>query len=179
MICIIRNVRIGTLLKEIQIFKNLHEFCVKMTKPLLMMFVSMYFFFYCFAVLGNMLLGGKVTTSSAQIEDAGVPTLYYLLNFNDLASSIITLYGFMIISGWWVITNMYIDIVGSTWPIYFYIVFFITIELILLNLVIAVILEIYNTVEYQVDEYFKKIRLAKQVQYKYKDLDASVLRRDA
>jgi hypothetical protein len=144
-----------------------------------MMFISMYFFFYCFAVLGNMLLGGKVTTSSAQIEDAGVPTLYYLLNFNDLASSIITLYGFMIISGWWVITNMYIDIVGSTWPIYFYIVFFITIELILLNLVIAVILEIYNTVEYQVDEYFKKIRLAKQVQYKYKDVDASVLRRDA
>jgi len=132
-----------------------------MAKPLAMMFFSMYFFFYCFAIIGNSLLGGKVSNQSAQVNDAGVPALYYLLNFNDLASSIITLYGFMIISGWWVITNMYIDIVGSQWPIIFYIVFFVTIELIVLNLVIAVILEIYSAVETNVEDYFKKIELIK------------------
>ena len=65
MICVIRNVRIGTLMKEVKIFRNMHEFCVKMTGPLLMMFVSMYFFFYCFAVIGNTLLGGLVTNQSA------------------------------------------------------------------------------------------------------------------
>ena len=84
----------------------------------------------------------------------------------------------MIISGWWVITNQYIDIVGSQWPIIFYIVFFITIELIILNLVIAVILEIYAAVEVQVEEYLSRVDLLKQVQAKYADEDPKVLERD-
>ena len=64
-ILVIRLVRIGTLLKEIRIFRNMHEFFVKMTTPLAMMAFSMYFFFYCFAVIGNTMLGGKVSNQSA------------------------------------------------------------------------------------------------------------------
>lgn len=151
MILVVRNVRIGTLLKEIQIFKNMHDFFNKMTKPMLVMFASMYFFFYCFAVVGNAWLGGRVTNQSAQVEDPGVPGLYYTLNFNDLAASLVSLFTFMILAGWWPMTNMYIDIVGNQWPLVFFCVFFVVIELTVLNLVIAIILEIYTSVEGNVE----------------------------
>jgi hypothetical protein len=42
---------------------------------------------------------------------------------------------------------MYKDIVGSDWPTWYFISFWIVVDLIILNVVIAVILEIYATAE--------------------------------
>ena len=65
MIFVLRNLRIGTLLKEIREFRIIYEFCFKLTKPMLVMFSALYFTFYCFALVGNMWVGGLVTTESA------------------------------------------------------------------------------------------------------------------
>ena len=65
MILVLRCLRVSTLLKEIKMFSIVYEFCFKMAKPMLVMFSALYFCFYCFAVIGNMLVGGLVTTESA------------------------------------------------------------------------------------------------------------------
>jgi len=104
MIFVLRNLRIGTFLKEIKEFRIIYEFCFKLLNPMLSMFAAMYFCFYCFSVLGNMWVGGLVTTESAQTENGGIPGLYYLMNFNDLACGIVTLFSFMVVNNWTIIT---------------------------------------------------------------------------
>jgi len=100
MIFIVRNLRIGSLLAEVKMFSILYEFMFRMSKPLVVQFAALYFCFYCYAVVGNFWLGGRVTMESAQVEDGGVPGLYYLMNFNDLASGMVTLFAFMIVNNW-------------------------------------------------------------------------------
>jgi hypothetical protein len=113
MIFVLRCLRIGTFLKEIKEFRIIYEFCFKLTKPMCVMFAALYFCFYCFAVFGNIWWGGLVTTESAQTQNGGIPGLYYLMNFNDLACGIVTLFAFMVVNNWTIIVQIYIDITGS------------------------------------------------------------------
>lgn len=76
--------------------------------------------------------------------------MYYLVNFNDLGSSIVTLYAFMIINNWPAITDMMVNASGETWPRIFFMVFYVIVQWIVLNLVIAMMLEIYTNVEDEV-----------------------------
>ena len=100
MIFVLRNLRIATFLKEIKMFRIIYEFCFKLTKPMMVMLAGLYFCFYCFALVGSLAVGGLVTTESAQTQNGGIPGLYYLMNFNDLACSIVTLFAFMVVNNW-------------------------------------------------------------------------------
>ena len=84
-------------------------------------------------------------------SEDGIPNnMYYLVNFNDLGSSIVTLYAFMIINNWPAITDMMVNASGETWPRIFFMVFYVIVQWIVLNLVIAMMLEIYTNVEDEV-----------------------------
>ena len=56
--------------------------------------------------------------------------------------------------------------------------FWILIDLIIFNLVIAVILEIYASVEADLESYYKKIELSKQVRTKYESKTMTQFRQD-
>jgi len=53
---------------------------------------SLYTVYYIFAILGQLLYGGMVTTKSAQINSSKIPALYYLMNFNDFGAGMVTLF---------------------------------------------------------------------------------------
>jgi hypothetical protein len=70
--------------------------------------------------------------------------LYYLLNFNDLGMGLNTLFAYFVGNNWQNVANMYAEMFGPVWPRVFFTVWFIIAQFILLNLIIAFVMEIYT-----------------------------------
>ena len=77
-------------------------------------------------------------------ETVGVPDNYWLLNFNDFEHAFVTLFCLMVVNNWMVIAEMHKDVLGSsTVPLLFFGLFYVFSVLISLNIIIAVILDMY------------------------------------
>lgn len=148
---IIRNLRISYLLAEIKEFKVIMNMVMKMTIPIMYMMACLYIVYYAFALIGMYGLSGQIVMPNFHSEAGISNNLYYLINFNDLGSSMVTLYSFMIINNWPAITDMMVNVSGSVWPRIYFMVFYIIVQWIVLNLVIAMMLEIYDNVVDEMD----------------------------
>lgn len=92
--------------------------------------------------------GGKIQEDSPEIiNDSGVPDNYYLINFNDLMSSYVTLFILIVVNNWYVIVAMCVDIMGgeTIWR-YFFMVFYYFGVIIGLNIIIAFAIDMYAAV---------------------------------
>jgi hypothetical protein len=107
------------------------------------MMASLYTVYFFFSVLGQFLYGGKITTSSRQTEVGQTPALYYLMNFNDFGAGVVTLFHIMIVNNWYVTCDMFCIVMDNHWPRTFFVAFWVLTVLIMLNLVISFVLEIY------------------------------------
>ena len=76
------------------------------------------------------------------------------MNFNDFGMSIITLFHIMVVNNWFITCNMYCDVVGSYYPQVYFISFWVVTVLIMLNLVIAFMIEIYEAANNETQEEF-------------------------
>lgn len=130
---------------------------MKMTVPFLYMLACLYLVYYLFAIVGIYGLGGVIRQPNFHSE-GGIPNnLYYLVNFNDLGMAMNTLYAFMIINNWPAITDMMVNASGSVWPRVYFMAFYILVQWILLNIVIAMMLDIFTKVETGLDD--EEVRL--------------------
>ena len=92
------------------------------------------------------------------------PGFYYLLNFNSFSASLATLFHSIVVNNWCVTIDMYQLVTGQdTGPLIFFITFWCFVVLILLNVLIALILEIYSSVEPEVAMKAKKVNLTMQL----------------
>ena len=115
------------------------------SKPVLGQFFLVYLFFYFFASLGGLLFGGDLTFES--YKESGAPVFYYLMNFNDYGSALVTLFHQMIINNWFITVNMFVAIKGDSNMVrLFFVNFWIFTVLIMFNTFIAIILEIHSSV---------------------------------
>lgn len=143
---LMRNLRISYLLQEVKEFKVIMEMIMKMTVPILFMLCALYLVFYFFAIVGMYGLGGEIRQPNFHSE-SGIPNnLYYLVNFNDLGQSMVTLYAFMIINNWPAMTDMMVGVSGDVWPRIYFMIFYVFVQWIILNIVIAMMLEIFTNV---------------------------------
>ena len=124
--------------------------------PFFTMCLSLYTVFFIFAQIGMACFGGIITTVSSQVHDNTTPALYYLLNFNDFGASLVTLFHIMVVNNWYITCNMYCYVVGNNWPRMYFILFWALTVLIMLNLVIAFIIEIYDTVSQEIEVEYKR-----------------------
>ena len=94
------------------------------------------------------IFGGEITSdSSAIVHDQSIPDNYYLMNFNDLMSSLITLFVLIVVNNWYVIVAMCIDIKGGNTAVrYFFVVFYYFGVIIGLNIIIAFAIDMYAAV---------------------------------
>ena len=71
------------------------------------------------------------------------------MNFNDFPSAFVVLFQQMVVNNWFVVVNMYAEL----YPKYtvlvrlFFVVFWIVVVLLLMNIMIAIVLEIYDTLQ--------------------------------
>ena len=89
--------------------------------------------------------------------------MYYLVNFNDLAMSVHTLFAFMIINNWPAMTDMMVNASGQKWPRVYFMVFYILVQWIVLNIVIAMMLDIFSCVSEELDQEFDKLGSVKRL----------------
>ena len=116
------------------------------------MCLSLYTIYYTFANMGMLFFGGHVRYNSAQINyPTEIPNLFYMMNFNDFPAALVTLFHIMVVNNWYVTANMYYYVMGnSAWPILFFMLFWVMTVLIMLNLVIAFVLDIYSQVSSEI-----------------------------
>ena len=143
-VILFRVLRLLYLVAELQQFRILFEACKRLATPFVTMLLTLYTVYFIYALIGELWFGGKISTMSAQVNDPGIPALYYLMNFNDFTSSLITLFTLMVINNWYNTTNMLCDIVGNSWPIVFTFSFIVVITWLMLSLLIAFVLEIHG-----------------------------------
>ena len=131
-------------LEQVQIIIGTFE---KFQRPFFIVCGSLYTVYYSYAVLGQLIFGAKITTKSAQIYSESIPPLYYTMNFNDFPSSFVTLFHIMIVNNWFITTDMCCIVMNSDWPRVFFASFWLCTVLIMLNLVISFVLEVYSEAE--------------------------------
>ena len=148
--------RLFYLFREFQQFEIIAATFENVSGPFFSMGLAMYVVYNFYAVIGQAWFGGKITMNSAQTEDPSIPALYYLMNFNCFASSLITLFTIMVINNWYNTTNSLCDIAGNNWPRLFTFSFIMVCVWIFLSVLIAFVLEIYGNVAADVEQEFKR-----------------------
>ena len=94
------------------------------------------------------MFGGKIKSNTPEIiNDDSTPDIYIYNNFNDLASSFVTMFELMVVNNWYVNTNMYVDITGTNWTRIYFVIFYYLCVVIGLNIVIAFAIDMYNAIE--------------------------------
>lgn len=148
-IVFIRMLKLLTLLFEIKTMRVIFETLKNLLGPLNNLIIVMMTIFYIFALLGSIMFGGLIRVDSPQIvHDSSIPDNYYLMNFNDLVSSYITLFVLIVVNNWYVIVAMCVDIKsGATIYRYFFVIFYYFGVIIGLNIIIAFAIDMYAAVQ--------------------------------
>jgi len=147
-IIFIRMTKLLPLLYEIATMRVIIETIRNLIGPLTNLIIVMATIFYEFAILGMLFFGGRIQTITPQIiHDASIPNNYYLVNFNDLLSSFVTLFILIVVNNWYVIVAMCVDIHdGNKWFTFYFITFYYFGVIIGLNIVVAFAIDMYSAV---------------------------------
>ena len=65
------------------------------------------------------------------------------MNFNDFGASLVTLFHIMIVNNWYVTVDMITFDLGNNWVKVYFASFWVTVVLVMLNIVTSFVLEIY------------------------------------
>ena len=97
-------VKLLTLLYEVKVMRIITETLKNIIGPLSNLLAVMLTILYVFSEIGMAMFGGDIQkTSPGIIHDSSIPDNYYLINFNDLISSMVTLFILMVVNNWYVI----------------------------------------------------------------------------
>lgn len=81
------------------------------------------------------------------VLDSSIPDNYYLMNFNDLMMSMVTLFVLIVVNNWYLIVAMYVNVQGGRTIIRLYFLIFYYFGVIIgLNIVIAFAIDMYAAV---------------------------------
>ena len=147
-IVFIRMIKLLTLLYEIKTMRVIFETIKNLLGPLNNLLLVMLTIFYVFAQLAMIMFGGLIKEDSTEIiHDSSIPDNYYLMNFNDLMSSFVTLFVLIVVNNWFVIVAMVVDVkAGNTYYRYFFVVFYYFGVIIGLNIIVAFAIDMYAAV---------------------------------
>lgn len=147
-IIFIRMTKLLTLLYEVKVMRVIMETLRNLLGPLNNLIAVMMTIFYEFALIGSLFFGGQIQTISPAINhDASIPDNYYLINFNDLVSSFVTLFVLIVVNNWYVIVAMCVDIKGGNTLYRFYFIIFYYFGVIIgLNIIVAFAIDMYTAV---------------------------------
>lgn len=166
---LIRNLRLLSLFWELQDFRKITETFKRFSMPFLTIMFSLYSVMFFFAVIGEFFFSGLITISSVKNADIEASKMYFLINFNDLYASMITLFHILVVNNWNETTEMYCVVGQSTWPRMYFTTFWIICTLIMLNIVVSFVLEIYGSIGDEMEIEERKKKLARQLIEKFKD----------
>ncbi|KAI4378321.1 hypothetical protein MLD38_015812 [Melastoma candidum] len=99
---------------------------------------------YC--SLGEQIFGGLVNAGNAKLAETDLAANDYLLfNFNDYPNGMVTLFNLLVMGNWQIWMESYKELTGTSWTLVYFISFYLITVLLLLNLVVAFVLEAFFT----------------------------------
>ena len=159
-----RNLRAFEFMSELQDYQMIVVTTKNLTKPILTKMLFLYVVYFIYAIIGMRCFGGEIWLERVAKLSPETPQYYFLMNFNCFSSGMVTLFHFMIVNNWYLTIDMYVNIMGHSVLITAYFVcFWSTIVLILLNVVLSMVLEIFSSVEPEVSRNIEKINMTKQM----------------
>ena len=133
------------LLWELKGFRVIVETGMRFFSPFMSVLFSLYLILFAYSEIGVLLYCQKITLYDfSDIDNNGNP-LYALLNFNDLASGMLTNFAILVSNNWNSFTDMFSAFVGNNIGPRFYFGFFFMLSImVFLNIVVSFIMEIYE-----------------------------------
>ena len=93
--------------------------------------------YYLFSIIGMAAFGGKIYQGAPGLNETAFGQQHYeALNFNDFPSSMVTLFVLQVVNNWNVVMSGYLA-VTNRWAILFFVLFWLLVVVITLNLVVA------------------------------------------
>ncbi|XVF66835.1 hypothetical protein PTKIN_Ptkin10aG0069700 [Pterospermum kingtungense] len=113
--------------------------------PSLMPYLGTIFCVLCiYCSLGVQIFGGIVNAGNLNLEGTDLTEDDYLLfNFNDYPNGMVTLFNLLVMGNWQVWMQSYKELTGTSWSLAYFISFYLVTVLLLLNLVVAFVLEAF------------------------------------
>ncbi|XP_027156159.1 two pore calcium channel protein 1-like [Coffea eugenioides] len=113
--------------------------------PSLMPYLGTIFCVMCiYCSIGVQVFGGIVNAGNPKLESTDLADNDYLLfNFNDYPNGMVTLFNLLVMGNWQVWMQSYRDLTGTSWAYTYFVSFYLITVLLLLNLVVAFVLEAF------------------------------------
>lgn len=113
--------------------------------PSLTPYLAIIFCIMClYCSLGLQLFGGLVYANNPKLEGTSFKNEDYLVfNFNDYPSGMVTLFNLLVMGNWQIWMEGYVQITGTSWALLYFISFYVITVLLLVNLVVAFVLEAF------------------------------------
>ncbi|XP_057954459.1 two pore calcium channel protein 1A [Malania oleifera] len=113
--------------------------------PSLMPYLGIIFCVLCiYCSLGLQLFGGIVNSGNPMLDGTVLADNDYLLfNFNDYPNGMVTLFNLLVMGNWHIWMQSYKVLTGTSWTLLYFVSFYLITVLLLLNLVMAFVLEAF------------------------------------
>ena len=168
-IIFVRALKMMTLMYEIKSLRIIIETLKNLLEPISLMMATLLIVYYFFALAGMQIFGGKITKDLPYPLTQGtntVPATYHLDNFNDFISSLITLFTLMVVNNWMFQVSQFIVVmegeINENLVRLFFIIFYQFSVVIGINLVVAFVLDMYDSTERMDNERLKTLVLLKE-----------------
>ena len=142
-ILLLRLTRTLRLVVVVRRFNEIFNIFIALLPAFSTLFGMMWTVFSVYASVGMVLFGGKVTTNSTVLQNSTYgQSNYYSNNFNDFASSLVTLFELLVVNNWHVLMEGFV-LVTTPYYRWYFISFWTIAVVVILNLVIAFVLEAF------------------------------------
>ncbi|XAR55507.1 hypothetical protein NMG60_11035590 [Bertholletia excelsa] len=139
-----RMLRLIRLLMHVQSYRGFVATFLTLI-PSLMPYLGTIFCIMCiYCSLGLQIFGGIVNAGNPKLGQTDIAESDYLLfNFNDYPNGMVTLFNLLVMGNWQLWMQSYVELTGTTWAYLYFVSFYLITVLLLLNLVIAFVLEAF------------------------------------
>jgi two pore calcium channel protein 2 len=171
-VLIFRSLRAINYMLEFRDFQMIVTTFKNFAGPFSSMALTLYMFMQIYAVIGIYFFNGMVTRTT--MLQSGSDYMYMMMNFNDFYAALLTLFQISVQNNWNNTTDIYTDISGSNWPRVYFVSYWVFSCMIVLNIVISFVLEIYSTVGDDIISDNLKLQYAKALMKMFPDEDKFV-----
>lgn len=146
-ILFIRIIKLLPLIYELPLMRVIIETLRNLMKPLSGLLTIVLALMYMFAIIGQLLFGGKVKRDTpAVVNNTSTPADFVLMNFNDILSSFMTQFALVIVNNWYVTVNTNTEAAGSNWYRIYFLVFYYFGVIVGVNILVSFAIDMYAAV---------------------------------
>ncbi|CAL4955165.1 unnamed protein product [Urochloa decumbens] len=139
-----RMLRLTRILLQVRRFRAFVATFVTLMSSLLP-YLGVVFCILCvYCSIGLQIFGGIVFAGNSKLEETDLfGNDYLLFNFNDYPSGMVTLFNLLVMGNWQIWMESYVHLTGTSWSLVYFISFYLISGLLLLNLIVAFVLEAF------------------------------------